>query len=114
MPLNDLDNAFWVIFFMKFRHKSCVVIYFIRKNGSNILFFPKLQTKNNTIYRKVISTSKTHQKNQEFIHIATNSSKMVNQTKKSKTFLAMSFLNLSKSEKGITDVDSLVLNCLGC
>ena len=31
MPLNDLDNAFWVIFFMAVFGSSCVVIYFIRK-----------------------------------------------------------------------------------
>ena len=31
MPLNDLDNAFWVIFFMAALGSSCVVIYFIRK-----------------------------------------------------------------------------------
>ena len=45
MPLNDLDNAFWVIFFIAALGSSCVVIYFIRKNGSNIgpLLFPKLQ-----------------------------------------------------------------------
>ena len=44
----------------------------------------------------------------------TNSSKMVNQTKKSKTFLAMSFLNLSKiRKKELQDVDSLVLQLFG-
>ena len=31
MPLNDLDNAFWVIFFIAAFGSSCVVIYFIRK-----------------------------------------------------------------------------------
>ena len=31
MPLNDLDNAFWVIFFIAALGSSCVVIYFIRK-----------------------------------------------------------------------------------
>ncbi len=39
---------------------------------------------------------------------------MVNQTKKSKTFLAMSFLNLSKiRKKELQDVDSLVLQLFG-
>ena len=31
MPLNDLDNAFWIIFFIAAFGSSCVVIYFIRK-----------------------------------------------------------------------------------
>ena len=31
MPLNDLDNACWVIFFIAALGSSCVVIYFIRK-----------------------------------------------------------------------------------
>lgn len=62
MPLNDLDNAFWIILFIAAFGSSCVVIYFIRKNGSNIepLFFSlNFNTKNNINYRKVISwTSK--------------------------------------------------------
>ena len=32
MPLNDLDNAFWIILFIAAFGSSCVVIYFIRKN----------------------------------------------------------------------------------
>ena len=58
---------------------------------------------------------KLTKKNQEFIHIATNQLiKDGNQTKKSKTFLAMSFLNLSKIEKkGITGRGSLVLQLFG-
>ena len=31
MPLNDLDNAFWIILFIAAFGSSCVVIYFIRK-----------------------------------------------------------------------------------
>lgn len=58
---------------------------------------------------------KLTKKNQEFIHIATNQLiKDGNQTKKSKTFLAMSFLNLSKiRKKELQDVDSLVLQLFG-
>ena len=58
---------------------------------------------------------KLTKKNQEFIHIATNQLiKDGKSDKKSKTFLAMSFLNLSKiRKKELQDVDSLVLQLFG-
>ena len=45
MPLNDLDNAFWVIFFMAASGHPALLSTLSGKNGSNIepLLFPKLQ-----------------------------------------------------------------------
>ena len=45
MPLNDLDNAFWVIFFMAVFGHPALLSTLSGKNGSNIepLLFPKLQ-----------------------------------------------------------------------